>query len=182
MTQTQAAAALGVTLMTVSRWERGQSVKDRDLAAAANLYDAWDLLAEYVEDKRLINLVPRGTLAVREDASDAYAGARRADGSIIATDSLPNRLEVLAKNFEREMIRAGATNDEVDYIHFATHNPESAKLFYMGGTGQPLSLERQEKELALLMEALRVWVMARIAERQAAERQKPRPKTRSPES
>lgn len=156
LSRARAGELIGVDQQTVYRWEKGERRPSaEDYLKAMDIYTkhgGWTQLG-------IDHLVPRGTVRESRTPYDP---------------SGPNhRMAALAQKFEREMARLGATDEDLDYVHFALTDPQSAKLSYMGGSGRMLSAEEQEHQFALFTEALRIWVANRIADRKASWQEPP---------
>lgn len=183
-TQDEVAQMLGVTPGTVSRKERGETpIKARDVAALEQLVSYQnDAPAEPSEPAELNKMVPRGTSGHVAHERTAFADERRSkpsrrvsEGGVYdpapGSGAFLRQIATIARHFEYEMVRIGAEREDLDYVHFALNDPQSAKLSWMGGSGRTLSAAEQEHQFQLLTEALRKWVMDRIADRKSAERQ-----------
>lgn len=148
--QSDVARALGLNHgIQVSKWENDQHAPAaRTLDRLADLYGvavSWLLNGyDYPLDS---TSAFRGT--VREGAATAYP--------------LSRSISHLVRDFERELIRAGASDLEVDYALAVLRSPETSRLLH-GAESQ--SGADAEKEARILMDALTGWVNARMALRQ----------------
>lgn len=149
LTQAAAAERMGVTAITVSRWERGVvgSIEPGNIAAIGRAYrvplsNVLTLLG--VNDYQLDTDVPRGTTV------GTFA------------PPLPAERAKRIKDFLRESARRGATDQELDHMEESLTSG-SSRSFYLGGDGQ-------EEDLEDLIAGLRVWLERRVAKREAAER------------
>jgi transcriptional regulator with XRE-family HTH domain len=132
LTQAEAARLLGVDKQTISRWERGETaVKAADHNRALERYGAAD-------GGRLDTVgsnVSRGT-------SPALA-----------------RFAPAVDRFEREIIRLGADDDEVDRIRAILRAPPVTGVLVAG------SPEEQDAEFDIFLEACRVWLKLHMQRR-----------------
>jgi transcriptional regulator with XRE-family HTH domain len=140
LTQAALAQAIGVDAQSVSRWERGERTPN-----AMDYRRAMDVL--HVPKIGLSQTVPRGT------------------PSADAEEALPPSHAKLIRDFEREAARIGATDPELDHIHWSLRNPQSSRMFYMGDDGKPMTPDEQLEELGFQIHGLRVWLQARLEKR-----------------
>lgn len=154
LTQTEAAALLGVVPMTISKRERGV------LGISAQMFE--DVMATYhrnakpgSELSRLSFPVPRGT----------NPGVV-AEGSVFYGPN-PGGLEARKKieHFVREMTRAEATDDEIDWIQETFRRPETARLAMHDGDGKPLTPKQVDEQFDALIEGMRHIITRRIERR-----------------
>ncbi len=152
LTQAEAAALLGVVAMTISKRER----EDRGVSAE----EFERMLAVYAaaEVKKLSHFVPRGTPALREASPIPY--------------SLGAKFEALT----REIIRAGATDAEVDFLADVLRRPETARMIGTGADGQLLTDAAADEQWETLLDDLRAFIGRRIARRAAPPAQPIKPK------
>lgn len=145
-----------------ARVQRGQALKDAREAAGLTQEDAGQLLDR---DKQTLSRWERGERKISaEDYERAMAlyATRSGDPSIgqavLRGTRAPLRFASTFDRFEREIIRMGADDFEVDHVRNVLRSPETAKLFHMGEPGKVMTAEDQERELAIQLDVLRLWV------------------------
>ncbi len=142
LSREQAAGHLGVTYKTVERWEAGKHPPSGDtLIRAAKLYGVpfQDLVS-------VIN-VPRGTV-LKESVAIPYA------------------LGTTFEAFTRELIRAGATDREVDFFADVLRRPETARLIKVSENAGPLPDSAVASQWDALLDDFRVLAHRWIAKRE----------------
>lgn len=147
LTQDAAGEALGVSDQTVYRWESGDPVKDRDLAAMERLYNLTPGTLLPVD--RANKMVPRGTLAIIDEDAER--------------SELTPQLAEIAEDFKRCAQRAGATDAEVRRVHRTLYYEN--QFAYRDEQGALLPLNEREFILTMQIGWLRRWVERRIAGR-----------------
>lgn len=164
LTQAEAAQALGVASITVSRWERGVviEIEPANMAGIARVYDValTDVFALLgIHDKALVTDVPRGT-------RDTVTRFARITQERAATKRAADRTR-RAEQFEREMIRLGANDYEADHVRVRARSFLESVLS-SGGTEDAVDEEALDREFDIyLQNSLRLWVIDQMKKRGA---------------
>lgn len=156
LTQAQAAEALGVHELTVSRWERG----DRE-PGGKNFDEALRLYRQTALDRSAYNGVPRGTSGILSEDRKPYG--QNAGG-------LEARKKVAL--FVSEMIDAGADRAEVDFIEETFRRPETARLAMHDSDGKLLTPRQVDDQYDALIDGVRHIITRRIERRRKATKSK----------
>lgn len=137
LSRERVAQALGVSAKTIERWEKSGRIGPAELR---------EIRAFYASGRQtgLYNDVPRGTSAL----ADATA--------------LPGHLTALARRFELEMARLGATNEEVDHVDATLRSEHVAVLINQRPDGSPRTGDERDAEFRLQMRALLRWLLMRM--------------------
>lgn len=123
---------------TISRWETGTRAPGAlDYKRAMELY-------RRLSAERHLETVPRGT------------------GAYERATWLPGTLHAVARRFELELARLGATNEEVDHIDATLHSEHVATLVNQRPDGSPRTDEERNAEFRLQMRALLRWLLMRM--------------------
>ncbi len=159
--QTDVARHLGIRhSIQVSKWENDEHAPNaKTLAKLADLYQvgvAWLVNgSDYPPDNKTVS---RGT--VREGTAAAYG--------------LPPAVAQMARDFDRDLSRLGASNYELDYLESIIRSPETSRLLILHEDGRPRTDSETEAEASALLEVLRLWVIGRLERRPIIEAIKPK--------
>lgn len=135
LSQEDAAERLGISVASMSRKELGkQAVKLRDVVTMERIRD--DLAAA-----RLV--------IMRDDALSAHD---RADAYVI-----PAWIGQRIVDFDRELARVGVTNEKLDHILTVLRSEPTISRVLTDSNGNSRPMPEQERELGLMMQAMRFW-------------------------
>jgi transcriptional regulator with XRE-family HTH domain len=158
ISQRSAATKLGISNVTVSNHERGETTPDEEqIEGYARLYGWSEVELRYGKDA-----LQRPAQPHNDTPSAQY-------GLVSETTRLPRQLEILAREFELEAVKAGADEEDERYIRTALRSPEAMQL-YRGGYAESMSIDEQRIEMESLIEMLRTWLKERIRRRKIAQR------------
>lgn len=138
------ADAGGVHVKTVSKWLSDAQVPDAE---------ALDAVA------KLLSVNP-SWLRYGQSANGAVTTAQH------APPAWPQRARVFLKEFELEATKAGASDEDLAFIHRALFSPE-AYVLYHDGHSREMTDEELMVQMTGLAEGLRVWLRERIKRRNA---------------
>lgn len=158
ISQVAAAKAVGKSRQTIINWESPEATPtpdEEDLMVLARLYEVT------TQDLRYGELAGRAAPEVRQQQT-LYVRERRVNPYGVAEPELPRRLELMALDFEREAIEAGADPEFMRYARLHLRDPYLMALFAGGYTDRPLSIEEQEAEYTVVIEELRRLLSRRI--------------------
>ncbi len=143
LSRAQVAEIVGVDPQTVYRWERDERRVPGE--AMVRMLEAYGMKPTEL-GLDIGTLVPRGTPALRE-SSPPYVTAGRFEP------------------FLRELIRLGATDEEVDFVADVLRRPETGRLIKVGVDAQPLPDAAVDEQWAALLDDFRALIKRRIARR-----------------
>lgn len=159
------ATALGVHVITVSKWRSGtQPIEDHRIAPLARM------LGVDEEWLRSGNTRPASDRErARGDAGQGQIRERPSGYSITAASPISRPLEIMIASFELEAMKSDADEEDMRYIRTALRSPEAVQL-YQGGYTEPLTDDEQRVEMESLIEMLRLWLKERIKRRKDSQR------------
>ncbi len=146
LSRAAAAQQIGVDPQTLYRWEEEDGAPKADVSRILRAEAAYGVDLVSALRRCLGVAVPRGT-------------------SPGAKFRVPPRLAPRIELFERDVIRMGADDFEVDHIRDVLRSSETASLFRGSAAGARLTPEEEESELEILFDSLRAWVRRRIERR-----------------
>lgn len=138
------AIALGVDPATVSQWRQGRAApKAENLPLLAQLLSVSEGWIRYGEGS-----------SVREETLLYQARVE-----------LPLRLDLMALDFERDLVAMGADATERTFAREQLRNPANAAMFLYGADGQPQSTPKQVAAMQMIIDATRDTVLIRMKAR-----------------
>lgn len=153
--QAEVAAAAGVHPKTVSRWENDRQTPDPDeLAKAAQFLDVeadWLRYGQASGGARTLGDDP-GIRALFDSIGAGRSGPA----------ALPRQLELMAIDFEREAVLAGADAPFLRYARARMRDPELLAYFAGGYDEKPMTAEEQQVEFETVISELRLNLKRRI--------------------
>jgi transcriptional regulator with XRE-family HTH domain len=156
MSQTELAKRVGVRAATVSEWESGKSQPTRSNVGA--VAHALGMTVDAIID---------GSAAL------PYVGAPQgseAGSARTAEAELPRALRIMALDFEKEALEAGADENFIRFARQALRNPELVAMFEGGYEAKPMSAEEQRIEMQAHIDGLRGILKTRMERLKAASR------------
>lgn len=138
LSQRQLAASVGVHAITVSNWERGENVPDER------------------QMTRLADVFATSPGALRYGSSDPDPEERR---------RVPRAMREMSDLLERDLLRAQATDDEIEYVRAVLLLPETLRLLAGGAELGTTLTAAQEDTFKLQLASLRAFVLELIARR-----------------
>lgn len=166
MTNQVLAKKLGVAVGTVSNWRSDRFPPDQaripEIAHLLGVEPGWLLYGgeNWRRRERDARDAELGAYAVRSGVTRYRTLRERARDP----GGMPRDLQILGQEFEIEALRAGATEDDMEYIHHALRSPEAAQMF-AGGYNHPLTADEMQLEMESLIEMLRSWLKGRMQRR-----------------
>jgi transcriptional regulator with XRE-family HTH domain len=153
MEQDQAAAAVGKTgpggRVTISRWENGKARIPFD--AAMSLARLYKTSLEALGFPDAIVTDQNHDIGSEKVSRETTRSAR--DDS--AERELPRQLRIMALDFEKEALQAGADENFIRFARQALRNPELVAMFEGGYDAKPMSAEEQRIEMQAHIDGLR---------------------------
>lgn len=152
--QKEAAALVGISSITLSRYENGRQRAPHDVIER--------LRAAYRE---------RGSPDSDGSGDVDYNAERelfeRGRAVEEKRSTFPQELKLAAHRFEGEAMELGADDNAIAFIHHALTSPE-AMAMYHGGYQEPVSIEEMRQNQESLMRGLRLWLEEYLARQKEA--------------
>lgn len=166
ISQAKAAQAVGKSRQTIVNWESPTETpepSEGDLQVLANLYGVSPRDLRYGRITRVVGVSGIDASIVRtakEGFADYELDVLRPRGPEAA--DLPQQLELMALDFEREALKAGADKAFMRYARARMRDPHLLAMFAGGYDEKPMSAEEQRVEFETVIEELRRLLRRRL--------------------
>lgn len=156
------AAAAGVHEKTVSKWRSdAQSPEERQLAAVAELLREHGVEVSTAYLRYGVDAARPDFVIQHSDGSTAVVEAKRPYNARNA--DLPRRLELLALDFEKEMVSADVDQDFRHYARARLRDPELLEMYAGGHSNRAMTADEQLADYEDLIDELRGRLKRRLA-------------------
>jgi transcriptional regulator with XRE-family HTH domain len=148
LSQAELAQRVGVRQATISEWESGKSAP-----TAANLHAMAIAFGITVRD-----------LHVSLSEPSLYPRSVGESGAVFSV--VPDWVDRRIVDFDREMARTGVPNTELNFVAAILRSPATMEHVLQRADGGPRTRVERERQLEILIEAMRFWMERSLAEDQ----------------